>query len=188
MILEWAAGSGEPWRIWKATNEKAGAKGSGLRILPELGRSSAVTFFYVLVDIVPGGRSHEISNYIAMQQTQFYFAKVSAVLVLLAAAPAAAGTMAKPHQPDPLLDGGPTSPCMAGPDYVAEVDVNGRPVAPADEQARPVPVPDEIAVPLHSGQRAGRRGRSASEQSGGVPYVSLDGRRLVPLLSPRTWR
>jgi hypothetical protein len=68
------------------------------------------------------------------------------------------------------------------------VDVNGRPVAPADEQARPVPVPDEIAVPLHSGQRAGRRGRSASEQSGGQPYVSLDGRRLEPLLNPRPSR
>jgi len=119
-----------------------------------------------------------------MQQTQLYFARLSALLVLLAAAPAAAGTMAKPHQPDPLLDGGPTNPCMAGPDYQAGVDVNGHPVAPADEQAARVPVPDEIAVPLHSGQRAGRRGRSAPEQPGSVPYVSLDGRRLDPLLNP----
>jgi len=85
-----------------------------------------------------------------MQQTQFYFARLSAVLVLLAAAPAAAGTMAKPHQPDPLLDGGPASPCMAGPDYQAGMDVNGHPVAPADEQASRVPVPDQIAVPLHT--------------------------------------
>jgi hypothetical protein len=119
-----------------------------------------------------------------MQQAQFYFARLSALLMLLAAAPAAAGTMAKPHQPDPLLDGGPTSPCMAGPDYAAGVDVNGRPVAPADEQASRVPVPDQIAVPLHSGQRAGRRGRSAPGQPGDAPYVALDGRRLDPLLNP----
>ena len=118
-----------------------------------------------------------------MQQTQFYFARVSALLVLLAAAPAAAGTMAKPHQPDPLLDGGPASPCMAGPDYQAGVDVNGHAVAPADEQASRVPVPDEIAVPLHSGQRAARRGRSAPGDA--VPYVALDGRRLDPLLNPK---
>ena len=137
-----------------------------------------------LVDIVPGGRSHEISNYIAMQQTQYYFAKLSALLVLLAAAPAAAGTMAKPHQPDPLLDGGPTSPCMAGPDYQAGVDVNGHPVVPADEQASRVPVPDQIAVPLHSGQRAGRPGHSVPGQPD-APYVALDGRRLDPLLNPK---
>ena len=142
-----------------------------------------------LVDIVPGGRSHEISNYIAMQQAQFNFAKLGVLLVLLTAAPAVAGTMAKPHQPDPLLDGGPTSPCMAGPDYAAGVDVNGHPVVPADEQAARVPVPDQIAVPLHSGQtQPSRRGRSraaSSAQPGDSPYVALDGRRLDPLLNPR---
>jgi hypothetical protein len=125
-----------------------------------------------------------------MQQAQFNVVKLSALLVLLVAAPAAAGTMAKPHQPDPLLDGGPTSPCMAGPDHQAGVDVNGRPVVPADEQARPVPVPDQIAVPLHSGQ-AHQRGRSRaapSAQPGDSPYVALDGRRLDPLLNPKPCR
>ena len=140
-----------------------------------------------LVDIVPGGRSHEISNYIAMQHAQFYFARLGALLALLAAAPAAAGTMTK--QPDPLLDGGPTSPCMTGPDYAAGVDVNGRAVAPADEQASRVPVPDEIAVPLHSGQaqapRHGRPNAASSAQLGNSPYVALDGRRLDPLLNPK---
>ena len=141
-----------------------------------------------LVDIVPGGRSHEISNYIAMQHAQFYFARLSALLLLLLlAAPAAAGTMAK--QPDPLLDGGPTSPCMAGPDYEAGVDVNGHPVVRADEQASRVPVPDEIAVPLHSGQAQARgRGRpnaASPAQVGNSPYVALDGRRLDPLLNPK---
>ena len=83
-----------------------------------------------------------------------------------------------------LLDGGPTSPCMAGPDYQAGVDVNGHPVVPADEQASRVPVPDQIAVPLHSGQRAVRRDRSVPGQTD-APYVALDGRRLDPLLNPK---
>ena len=122
-----------------------------------------------------------------MQHAQFNVVKLSALLVLLIAAPAAAGTMAKPRQPDPLLDGGPTSPCMAGPDYQAGVDVNGHPVVPADEQASRVPVPDQIAVPLHSGQRAVRRGRSAPGQPD-APYVALDGRRLDPLLNPKPCR
>jgi len=120
-----------------------------------------------------------------MQQVQFYFARLGALLVLLAAGPAAAGAMA--GQPDPLLDGGPASPCMAGPDYAAGVDVNGRPVVPADEQASPVPVPDEIAVPLHSGEppRRGRSNRASPPQQGNSPYVALDGRRLEPLLNPK---
>jgi len=125
-----------------------------------------------------------------MQQAQFNFARLGTLLVLLTAAPAAAGPMAKPHQPDPLLDSGPTSPCMAGPDYQAGVDVNGRPVVPADDQASRVPVPDQIAVPLHSG-RAPQRGRSRaapSAQPGDSPYVALDGRRLEPLLNPKPCR
>ena len=124
-----------------------------------------------------------------MQQAQFNVVKLCALLVLLAAAPAVAGTMAKPHQPDPLLDGGPTSPCMAGPDYQAGVDVNGHPVVPADEQASRVPVPDQIAVPLHGrqaqGSRRGRPNAAAPAQPGDSPYVALDGRRLDPLLNPK---
>src|SRR5580704_1832275 len=43
------------------------------QFLPELGRSSAVTFFYGLVDIVLWISSHEISGHIAMQHLQFNF-------------------------------------------------------------------------------------------------------------------
>jgi hypothetical protein len=118
---------------------------------------------------------------------KFNFVTLGTILGLLAA-PAMAGTLAKPHQPDPLLDGGPASPCMAGPDYQAGVDVNGRAVAPADEQASRVPVPDQIAVPLHSGQTQGRgRGRSGGASPahlGDSPYVALDGKRLDPLVNP----
>ena len=120
---------------------------------------------------------------------KFNFVRLGTILIFLFAAPAAAGTMAKPHQPDPLLDGGPASPCMAGPDYQAGVDVNGHPVTPADEQAARVPVPDQIAVPLHSGQAQGsRHGRphaASPAQAGDSPYVALDGRRLDPLLNPK---
>src|SRR5215510_4023470 len=51
-------------------------------------------------------RSHEISRSIAMQQTQFYFTKLGLrlTLILLAAAPVQAATMAHPSKPDPLLD------------------------------------------------------------------------------------
>ncbi len=107
-------------------------------------------------------------------------------ILLLIAAPAVAGTPAS--QPDPLLDGGPVSPCMAGPDYEPGLDVNGRPVVPADAQASRIPMPDEIAVPLHSGQargpRHGRPGAASPAQPGNSPYVALDGRRLEPLLNP----
>jgi len=123
-----------------------------------------------------------------VQHVKFNFVRWGTIL-LLAAGPAAAGTMARPHQPDPLLDGGPTSPCMAGPDYQAGVDVNGHPVAPADEQAARVPVPDQIAVPLHSGQtqasRPGGSNAASPVQPGNSPYVALDGRRLDPLLNPK---
>ena len=111
-----------------------------------------------------------------MQHTQFNF--VSAVLLLLAG-PAFAGTIAKPHQPDPLLDGGPTSPCAAGADYAAGADVQGRKVVPADVGAAPVPVPDSIAIPL---AQNGHRSR-VRPGMGDSAYVSLDGRRLAPLLN-----
>ena len=135
-----------------------------------------------LFDKVVRDQSHEISRYIAMQQTQFYFAKlgVGLALVLLAAAPVQAATMAQRPAPDPLLDGGPPSPCSAEIDYAAGSDVNGRYVPPADVAASKVPVPDAISVPLHAGRQAHRRGRTPGE----VPYVSLDGRRLEPLVNP----
>ena len=112
-----------------------------------------------------------------MQHAQYNF--VLAILLLLAG-PALAGTIAKPHQPDPLLDGGPTSPCAAGPDYAAGTDVQGRRVAPADVEAAAVPVPDSIAIPLaRTGHRGGLR-----PGMGDSSYVTLDGRKLAPLLNP----
>jgi hypothetical protein len=110
-----------------------------------------------------------------MQHAQYNFA---AVILLSLAFPAVAGTIAKPHQPDPLLDGGPTSACAAGTDYAAGADARGRRVAPADVGANAVPVPDSIAIPL---AQAGPRGRA---RTGDSSYVSLDGRKIAPLLNP----
>jgi len=105
-------------------------------------------------------------------------------LLVLAAAPVQAATMAQPAKPDPLLDGGPTAPCAEGTDYAAGSDVNGHFVSPADIAAPKVPVPDAISVPLHAGRQAHRRGRPGGE----VPYVSLDGQRLEPLVNPEPCR
>ena len=111
-----------------------------------------------------------------MKNTQYNFAV--AILVFLAV-PAAAGTIAKPHQPDPLLDGGPTSPCAAGADYAAGTDVQGRKVVPADVGATAVPVPDSITIPL---AQNGHRSR-VRPGMGVSAYVSLDGRPLTQLPS-----
>src|SRR3954471_14866400 len=138
------------------------------------------------LDKVVRNQSHEIFNDIAMQQSQHYFARLGMrfTLVLLAAAPVQAATMAKPAKPDPLLDSGPSVPCAVESDYVPGTDVNGHFVPPADVAAGPVPLPDGISVPLHAG--ANRRGRPKA--SGEVPYVSLDGRRLEPLVNPKPCR
>ena len=122
-----------------------------------------------------------------MQQTQHYFKTV--LLSLLLAAPAWAGTIARPTPRDPLLDGGDTTACAAGVDYAAGVDANGRQVVPADVGAGRVPVPEGLAVPLHGGGQGRRpgRGNAATPGSDGA-YVSLDGRKLEPLLNPRPCR
>jgi len=123
-----------------------------------------------------------------VQHTQLNFIRPGTICVLaflLLAAPAGAGTIVRPSPPDPLLDGGDTTSCAAQPDYAAGTDATGRPVAPADVGAAPVPVPDGIAVPLHS-QGRGRQGRFAG--SGDSAYVSLDGRKLAPLLNPEPCR
>jgi hypothetical protein len=112
-----------------------------------------------------------------MQHAQYNFV---AVMLAFLAVPAAAGTIAKPHQPDPLLDGGPTAACAAGTDYAAGADVHGRRVAPADVGANAMPVPDSIAIPL---AQAGLRGR-VRPGMGDSSYVSLDGRKIAPLLNP----
>ena len=110
--------------------------------------------------------------------------------VLLAAENlAAAGTMAHASKPDPLLDG-PPGPCAglaAGADYAAGADADGNPVAPADVGAAPVPVPDSIAIPLHQGPQRRGRGNPVTAP-GDSPYVTLDGRKLAPLLNPPVCR
>ena len=122
-----------------------------------------------------------------MQQTQFYFVRwVPLLLLMLVAGPVCAATMAKPAKPDPLLDGGPTAPCAAETDYAAGSDVNGHPVPPADIGAPKVPMPDAISVPLHAGRQGHHGGRP--QVQGEVPYVTLDGRRLEPMINPRPCR
>jgi hypothetical protein len=107
-------------------------------------------------------------------------------MLLLLASHVSAGTISRPSKPDPLLDGGPTTPCAAGVDYAAGSDVSGNSVIPADIASRPVPLPDGVAIPL-AGNRAARPGRRQANPtalgSEGA-YVMLDGKKLEPLLNP----
>ena len=124
-----------------------------------------------------------------MHNKQFNFVwrkSLAAVAVLAwAGAPALAATMAPPTKPDPQLDGGPTSACAAGVDYAAGTDANGQTVVPADVAAGRVPLPDAIAIPLgnNRGNQTAHRGRS-NAPNGDSAYVSLDGKKLEPLLNP----
>ena len=116
-----------------------------------------------------------------MQHAQLNFVRYGTVAaLLLMGLPAQAGSVAKPAKPDPLLDGGGTTACAAGADYAAGRDVHGKPVTPADVSDRRLPVPDAIAIPLAS---AGPNGR-VRPSMGGSAYVSLDGRRVAPLVNP----
>ncbi|HET7084927.1 MAG TPA: hypothetical protein VFI23_09160 [Rhizomicrobium sp.] len=107
-----------------------------------------------------------------------------------------AASIPQPSKPDPLLDGGPSDPCAAGVDYAQGLDANGKAVITADVESRPVPVPDSIAIPLAANRQPGSQGKGPGNQStrstGGNPaalggdstYISLDGRKLEPLLNP----
>jgi len=115
------------------------------------------------------------------------------VLLVCASAPGlAAAIMAQPSKPDPLLDGGPTTACAAGTDYAAGTDVNGQDVVPADVAAGRVPLPDAVAIPLAGNPAAngGRHQHRSNPQTlpqtlgGDSTYVSLDGKKLEPLLNP----
>ena len=135
------------------------------------------------VDTVLRRNCHEIYGVVAVQQTQFSVAKrTKATLViagvLLLSLPVRAGGIIADSKPDPLLNDGPTTACAAGADYAAGIDVNGRAVAPADVAVPPVPVPGAIAVPLAKNRRGGR------PRQGDSAYVSLDGKKLEPLLNP----
>ena len=121
-----------------------------------------------------------------MQHTQFNVVRrkfrLAVPLLLLAGQPVLAGTITQPARPDPLLDGGPTVSCAAGVDYAAGTDANGAAVAPADVAAGPVPVPDAIAIPLNHGRTRSNTGHPGSASDSA--YVSIDGRKLAPLLNP----
>lgn len=117
-----------------------------------------------------------------MQHSQFNVAK--AVLIGLAAAglfltPARAGRMVHDSRPDPLLNGGDSTPCTQSPEYLAGQDATGKAVVPADVGAGPVPVPEAVMVPVPGRHRAAGPGGVP-----GAPYVALDGRKLDPLLNP----
>jgi hypothetical protein len=108
---------------------------------------------------------------------------LGALVLIFTANLALAGTAANRASPDPLLNPTP-GPCAGltnGPGYVAGTDSDGHPVAPADVGAEPVPLPEAIAIPLHGGQAQSRRG--PSQATGDRPYVTVDGRRLAPLLN-----
>ena len=119
-----------------------------------------------------------------MQHTQFNVV----LIALLLASPVVAGTITGRSDPDPLLDGGPTTPCAAGVDYAAGADVNGDPITAADIGARHVPMPDAIAVPLARPSSSGNGGRTRFAPGGESAYVTLDGRKLEPLVNPKPCR
>ena len=137
-----------------------------------------------LLDIVLLTACHEINGIVAVHNKQFNFvwpkSLAAAAVLAWGGAPGLAATMAQPSKPDPLLDGGPTSACAAGADYAAGTDANGQAVVPADVAAGRVPLPDAIAIPLGNNRDPARRGRS----NGDSAYVSLDGKKLEPLLNP----
>lgn len=127
-----------------------------------------------------------------MQHSQFNFAQSGTkglAFIMLLAAPALAGTLAQEGKSDPLLDGGSTVPCAARVDYAAGIDVNGNAVEPADATARPLPVPPVITVPLSrsGGNRQAQSATGATAASGNPSpggFMSLDGKKLAPLLNP----
>jgi hypothetical protein len=143
-----------------------------------------------LLDRVVLTACHDISGIIAVQQKQFNYvwqkSLAGGILLVCVSAPVLAATMAV--RPDPLLDGGPTVACAAGTDYAAGTDTNGQAVVPADVAAGRVPLPDAIAVPLARNRMTDRghhQHRSNPQTLGGdSAYVSLDGKKLEPLLNP----
>lgn len=118
-----------------------------------------------------------------MQHEQQYCVKLRRGILALGL-----GFFALAAAPDPILNDGGPAPCQAGADYAAGQDVAGNAVAPADLNGAKAPVPDEVAVPLKQGARGGRHpapdGGSAQTVGQDSPYVSLDGKKLAPLLNP----
>jgi hypothetical protein len=120
---------------------------------------------------------------IAVQQAQQSYKKApaAAFAALLALAPSSfvhAGIAVR-DAPEPLLHDGVKGPCdpqLGRPDFVPGVDVNGNPVAPADQARAKNPVPDDVLVPLRS------QGRNAGP--GETPVLAMNGKALDPILNP----
>ena len=84
--------------------------------------------------------------------------------------------IAQRGKPDPIMTGamdGPCDPALAQPDLVPGTDVEGHQVASANIENPGVPMQGQILVPLKS-----PKGRAPS-------YVTVDGKKLDPLLNPR---
>jgi hypothetical protein len=114
---------------------------------------------------------HTQENYKSAIITVFLFAAL-----VFAGKPAFSAGITERGKPDPILTGeadGPCDPQLAQPEFVPGTDVEGHQVASADIQTAPVPLPGQVLVPLKSGQ-------------GGNPaYVTVDGKKLDPLLNPK---
>lgn len=108
-----------------------------------------------------------------MQQSQRNYALTIICAILLAGSPALA---ANTKQTDVLLTGapGPCDPKLDGPDYVAETDADGNPVAPADLSHPNVPLPEGMLLPL-GGQAASNRPQA---------MVALNQKRMDSILNP----
>jgi hypothetical protein len=118
-----------------------------------------------------------------VQQTQQNY-KGMAVAALTAwvalVGPTAHAGIAVRDAPEPLLHDGAKGPCdpqTSRPDFVAGVDVNGNPVAPADLARAKTPVPDGILVPLRN------QGQGHNARSGENPVMALNGKTLDPILN-----
>ena len=116
-----------------------------------------------------------------MQHTQenYRSAAIASLLVVamvFAGNPAFSAGIADPSKPDPILTGevdGPCDPQLAQPELTPGTDVEGHQVASADIQAAAIPLQGQVLVPLKSGQ------------NGNPAYVTLDGKKLDPLLNPK---
>jgi hypothetical protein len=105
------------------------------------------------------------------------------VVLIFAGKPAFSAGIAEAGKPDPILGDpiqygaakGACDPALAGADVTPGVDVDGHAVAGADLPAPPVHVDGQIAVPLKPAR--GRGGNSS--------YVTVDGKKLDPLLNPQ---
>jgi hypothetical protein len=130
--------------------------------------------------------SHDIFGICAVQHTQFNYrlsfgAALLVVALVLAGKTAFSAGIADQGKPDPILGApidygaakGPCDPALDQADVTPGVDVDGRPVAQADLPTPPVHIDGQIAVPL----------KPAKGKGGNSAYVSVDGKKLDPLLN-----